>query len=175
MSGMTAESKAPLSRALIGITGSAFLLLVTLFGSRWLSTQSSSNMLNVPVCQLAAGEQECIFQLKGSTKTMSFRLASSHISLTEPVPFVIRVSSGWPVDRVEMDLQGRDMYMGLNHSEAVRQTADSELSRTSGGSLFSGHIVVPACTTGTMVWQALITATSGNQTFKAAIEFKAPQ
>lgn len=175
MSGMTAESKAPLSRALIGITGSAFLLLVTLFGSRWLSTQSSSNMLNVPVCQLAAGEQECIFQLKGSTKTMSFRLASSHISLTEPIPFVIRVSSGWPVDRVEMDLQGRDMYMGLNHSEAVRQAADGELSRTSGGSLFSGHIVVPACTTGTMVWQALITATSGNQTFKAAIEFKAPQ
>ncbi|MDH2435126.1 hypothetical protein QCD60_21600 [Pokkaliibacter sp. MBI-7] len=172
---MTAESKAPLPRALIGITGATFLLLVTLFGSRWLSTQSSSNMLNAPVCQLAAGEQECTFQLKDSAKTMSFRLASPHISLTEPTPFVIRVSSGWPVDRVEMDLQGRDMYMGLNHSEAVRQAAEDDRSSTSGGSLFSGHIVVPACTTGAMVWQALITATSGNQTFKAAIEFKAPQ
>ncbi|PXF31349.1 hypothetical protein WH50_10510 [Pokkaliibacter plantistimulans] len=172
---MTAESKAPLPRALIGITGAAFLLLVTLFGSRWLSTHNGDTTLNAPVCQLAAGEQECSFQLKDSAKTMSFRLASSHIALTEPVPFVIRVSSGWPVDRVEMDLQGRDMYMGLNHSEAVRQAADDERSSTSGGSLFSGNIVVPACTTGTMVWQALITATSGNQTFKAAVEFKAPQ
>ena len=54
--------------------------------------------------------------------------------------------SGLSAERVSLEIKGADMDMGPNQSEL----------HTKGDGLFSGKIIIPACSSGHMAWRAKV-------------------
>jgi hypothetical protein len=70
---------------------------------------------------------------------------------------------GLPADRVEVDFQGRDMYMGINRIALSLQPDGSYWSK--------GRL--PVCTSGEMPWQAKVIITHQNTQIGSWFDFMA--
>ena len=105
---------------------------------------------NAP-CTAALGQQKILFAIDSAT------LDSSH-------PVNLRVElDGFDSDKVEVELQGRDMFMGENTYKLEPQQDGS----------FRATGYLPVCTTDLMVWQATVRIHEGQKTLGGRFEFEA--
>ena len=91
-----------------------------------------------------------------------FAIDSAKIDSNHPIDIRVELK-GFESDRVEVELQGRDMFMGQNSYRLERQTDGSY--RTQGR--------LPVCTTDLMVWRATVRVNEGQQVTGGAFDFEA--
>lgn len=121
--------------------------------SRILSAAPGCNLNTALSCQ-ASSEDRSI--------QLSFKDGNFHSMQPLPVEVVLK---NIPADQVMLDLQGRDMYMGLNQNQ---------LSPVAGKpGHWRGEITLAVCTTGEMIWKASVVTGKARQTHQADFFFTA--
>jgi len=142
-----AAAPAPTLRLWLILAALALALLAAAqFGYHWLQAQGSSPFTVSADCDLARGcsavdgERQLSLRLDG--------LAGSHQPLTASVQLDQLVA-----DTLILDLQGVDMFMGVNQYP---------LTRTTEGR-FQTQLQLPVCTTGRMQWRARLLLQRGGQ------------
>ncbi|MCV6588772.1 MAG: hypothetical protein OIF57_07055 [Marinobacterium sp.] len=106
-----------------------------------------------PGCNTGNGQQRIAMQLD----TQRVRAAT-------PLTFELKLDA-LPASQVMIDLQGRDMYMGIN------QVQMSPVEGKPG--VWRGTTELAVCTTGEMVWQAKVVADTEQARVTTQFEFKA--
>lgn len=115
-----------------------------------------------------AGEPGCSInqgacRATGEQRALTLEIAPAPVRSATPLQISVRLD-GFEADAVQLSLEGKDMYMGINQ---VALRKDS----TTGLWLGVGELAV--CTTGEMAWRARVAAQQGQQTFEAAFDFNA--
>ncbi|KAA0875056.1 hypothetical protein [Nitrincola tapanii] len=76
---------------------------------------------------------------------------------------------GVEADWVQLDLQGVEMYMGLNQT-LLQSVSSADAASTH---LWSGQTELAVCTTGEMTWRAQVIFSAEGQMYRSAFEFDA--
>ncbi len=104
-------------------------------------------------CTAKYGEQTLRFHIDGPALNSEHRLRfSAQLDNIE-------------AEQINLQLQGKNMYMGENHYVLQPDPAAADNSYQAEGQL-------PACTTGTMVWVALLNIPAENGMLQARFEFE---
>lgn len=140
------------------------------YASHYLKSRSTADMdwFEAQDCDLPA--ESCLAQLQ-IDKSMRFELLTDDPQPLQPLP--VRVTlSGFSEDelaalRLELDLQGRDMYMGYNRVPMVHQ----------GGGVFTATPTLSLCVDQQMVWRSsvLIAADGQARRFGSYFDFNVIQ
>lgn len=142
------------------------LLLVSLLGYLgWLGrTLMESQDLSVDVLPATAlcdiRTAPCIAQR--GTQQITFAIDSTTLDSKHPVNLRVELK-GFESDKVEIDLQGRDMFMGENTYSLEKQ---SDGSYRAMGQL-------PVCSTDLMTWRATVRIQQGQQWLGGIFDFEA--
>ncbi|WP_416886347.1 hypothetical protein [Marinospirillum sp.] len=126
----------------------AGILAILLYVGEHLNQQAiEAHWYPAQACQLP--EDTCYATL-GQERQLSFRLLTEQPLPLEPLPIEVQLE-GWSAAEqaqliMEVDLQGRDMYMGYNRTQLHHQ----------GEGLFSGIPRLSLCTDEVMVWRASV-------------------
>jgi hypothetical protein len=112
-------------------------------------------------CDLTKGA--CYAKLDEIEITLS--IEPKQFSSLKPLFFTAEIS-GLDVTEAILDLQGKEMYMGINQTP---------LTLNPNTRVWTGVTELAVCTTGSMIWQASIIARENDQTtpIKATFEFVA--
>ncbi|MBY4677676.1 hypothetical protein [Marinobacterium arenosum] len=113
-----------------------------------------------PDCDLS--RQSCSAEADG--RRISLSIDSSPVHAAVPLQFSARLDNV-PAEQVMLDLQGRDMYMGINQVH-LKPVAGQP-------GLWQGSAELAVCTTGEMVWQATLVAAGNGGQVSSQFEFKA--
>ncbi|WP_298774242.1 hypothetical protein [uncultured Shewanella sp.] len=94
----------------------------------------------------------CHFQTSGCQKSLDDIAVALTLILSRPdapseTPFEFSLSTNQVVENVTMRLEGRDMFMGVI---PIRLTQISDKD-------YSGHLLYGSCSSGYMVWNAIVT------------------
>lgn len=98
------------------------------------------------------------------TRSISVDVSPREIRSTVPMTFSVTLT-GINADVVNLSLEGREMYMGLN------QITLSPVANQPG--VWRGVTELAVCTTGEMTWRARIIAQQDQQQLEAHFDFKA--
>lgn len=153
-----------------------FLILVTLAGillGIWYVThylhnkqESQVTWYSASSCQLP--QDTCFAKLKGQ-KQLSFNLDNQQPKPLEPLPISVELKGYTDAElenlQLEIDLQGRDMYMGYNRT----------LMEYQGYGRFTATPILSLCTENIMVWRASVlihpTNTDPPETYGSYFDF----
>lgn len=117
-------------------------------------------------CQLP--EEVCSVQLKNQ-QHLTFTLHNQQPKPLEHLPLSVALTGYSPAElenlQLEIDLQGRDMYMGYNRTAMVYQ----------GEGVFTANPILSICTEEVMVWRAsvLINNLTTSTTYGSYFDFTA--
>ena len=137
-----AESQIPLLRLLVPVI-LVLLLLGFILEHEFVDQPRVISTLSVdPDCDLRAGA--CVSRLADNSE-VSFAIEPRTIPLLQDLQLAVTVN-GYPVDKVEVDLNGLGMNMGFN-----RVKLDSM-----GDGYFSGTGQLSVCTLDIMEWEAKV-------------------
>ncbi|SEF69363.1 hypothetical protein [Marinobacterium lutimaris] len=114
--------------------------------------------LTPPTCDIAQGQ--CTLRQDGIELT--FELTPRPPSSASPMTASL-TTQGINPTRVSLSLEGRDMYMGLNQTELQPAAAE----------LWQGETQLAVCTTGSMIWRALILIETENKSYRTWFDFEA--
>ncbi len=142
------------------------LLLVGLLGYLgWLGrTLMESQDLSVDIlpgtakCDIRSAP--CIAQR--GTQHITFAIDSAELDSKHPVNLRVELK-GFDSDKVEIDLQGRDMFMGENTYSLTRQQDGS----------YRAEGQLPVCSTDLMTWRATVRIQQGQQWLGGIFDFEA--
>lgn len=119
------------------------------------SVQTAS--LDPSLCAFSRGE--CVKQVGGAT--LRFSLSPAFAPSEKPIE--ITMSSTMPIDKVNMRLEGRDMFMGVipvNISKVDENT-------------YLGKFIYGSCSSGYMVWRGFVNVTIEGEQHSVIIDFLA--
>jgi hypothetical protein len=125
------------------------ILLAIWYVTDYLRGHQTGNVIWYPAAECQLPDETCQVALdKG--QTLSFTLHTPEPRPLEPLPVTVRLE-GFSEDelhrlKLEIDLQGRDMYMGYNRTPMQYQ----------GEGMFSATPLLSLCTDEMMVWRASI-------------------
>tara|TARA_R110002167_G_scaffold70379_1_gene198310 strand:+ start:12126 stop:12662 length:537 start_codon:yes stop_codon:yes gene_type:complete len=125
-----------------------------------LQPQLQPQLQSQPHSQRRLEQQGCNAQRE--KQQVHFFIDSAEISSQAPIPFRVKLQ-GFEPQRVEIELQGRDMYMGETRFTLVRGE-DGQ---------YRGHGQLPVCTTGMMTWRARVWITEAAATRGSWFDFLA--
>ena len=140
--------------------------IAALAAATWLPGMLQQNALQgdiqlpVPGCEIT--EAGCNTQQ--DELSMQLQLSTDQPRSAEPLSFQLELGN-IPASAVMIDLQGRDMYMGVNQAQM------SPVEGKPG--LWQVTTELPICVTGEMVWQAKVHAMTDNASVSTTFEFKA--
>ena len=113
--------------------------------SRILPTAPECDLNSLPHCLATDG-----------TSSIAINFSDNNFHSMKPIPVEVQLGS-FSADQVMIDMQGQDMYMGLNQIML-------KPSPTQAG-LWVGEITLAVCTTGEMTWKtSVITQKDSDQT-----------
>ena len=101
--------------------------------------------------------------MNDGVRSLEFELAPRQARSLEPLEFRVR-TEGMDTTTVNIQLEGRDMYMGINQLQLQPVPGEPGLWRGIGE--------LAVCTTGEMIWQARVQA-AGSSNLNALFEFRA--
>ncbi|PIE25519.1 MAG: hypothetical protein CSA60_00065 [Neptuniibacter caesariensis] len=113
-----------------------------------------------PGCDLRVNS--CI--ARTDQQAISLSIPTDTIHSAKPLPFVVTLSN-IDADQVMIDLQGKEMFMGLNQTMMERVPGTQNQ--------WQANVTLAVCTTGMMTWIAQITTAAGDVMTSAAFEFEA--
>lgn len=146
-------------KRLLVITGLALVLLGLTTLPYWLSQQEVQ--LHAKGCYL--NTTQCI--AKKDEVQIALSVQPQAIASLKPLTFFADINHP-DTKRVVLDLQGKEMYMGLNQIELTLNPATH---------LWEGTTELAVCTTGEMIWLATVSVfnATGTATTHAQFEFTA--
>ena len=121
--------------------------------SRILPTAPECNLNTSPRCLAGDGNH-----------SIEIRFDDNNFQSMKPMPVEVHLND-LPADQVMIDLQGQDMYMGLN------QVMLSPSPTQSG--LWVGELTLAVCTTGEMTWKASVITQKNSDKTQADFYFNA--
>lgn len=113
--------------------------------------------LDPSLCTFSRGE--CVKQV--GEAALSFSLSPASAPSEKPIE--ITISSSIPIDKVDMRLEGRDMFMGVipvNISKVDENT-------------YLGKFIYGSCSSGYMVWRGFVNITMKGEQHSVIIDFLA--
>jgi len=147
-------------RAVVIITlllaGLAALMLLP----EYLQQNSTAIELTPQPCDLHTGFCEAVL----SEKRVRLSITPGPLHSMKPLQVLVQIE-GIDAQAVLLDIQGRDMYMGIN------QTQLHSTDRTSGD--WSGNTELAVCTTGEMTWRAYLIIDDSTTTYSTWFDFSA--
>jgi hypothetical protein len=164
MNDPAAPSQSPSNRTSSGLKTLFILGLTALLGGFWLLAQfylddfSKVDLITPAPCDLSAGP--C--QATRGTEQIRFAIESPQIGSHALLQLRVHLE-GLAADSIEVDFQGRDMYMGINRV-ALNKQADGS---------YWGEGRLPVCTTGEMPWRARVIITQQNSQVGSWFDFMA--
>lgn len=144
---------------IILLTGACLLASVILL-PRMMASPQAPSLSTAPGCDLSAGP--CTSQ--GAERSMTLTLASGPARAGDTVQFSLQLKGIQPRS-VTLQLEGRDMYMGINRLQ-LEESADQP-------GLWLGSTELAICTTRLMQWRARIEAQTDTAPITAHYEFSA--
>jgi len=140
--------------------------IVALAASIWLPGLLQQNQLTGDI-QLPA--PDCLATDKGCRTqqdqlSIGMQLDTQRVRAATPLQFEVELGN-IPAEAVMVDLQGRDMYMGIN------QVQLSPVPDKPG--FWQGETELAVCVTGEMTWQASVVAATTKARISTQFEFKA--
>jgi len=156
----TTNSSSNSSRSYITITALVIAIACGWFFSDYFSLGSGSipGQLSNPHCDIR--QQACTAEAGGVAITLDVSPRNMH-SL-QPIDFNVKVN-GVAAESALVDLQGTEMYMGINQTPLQQQQPG----------LFTGHGALGACVTGEMGWRATVLVNTPQGPVKAWFDFRA--
>ena len=130
------------------LTVLVLLLVVALLGAvvwkAWplLFPQAQQVAQVVPGCDLHHGPCVARFDTGGS---VTLSITPRPVAMLAPLALEVRLD-GLAAERVELDFQGREMFMGYNRRQLMTQEPG----------LYRGEGVLPMCVTDWMTWEATV-------------------
>lgn len=154
------HSSSNVSRNYITITALVIAIVSGWVFSEYFSIGAGSvpAQLSNPDCDIS--QQACTAQAGGVAITLD--VSPRNMRSLQPVNFNVSVN-GVAVESALVDLQGTEMYMGINQTPLLRQQ----------DGLFTGRGSLGACVTGEMGWRATVLVNTPQGPVKARFDFRA--
>lgn len=135
------------------------ILLVIWYVTDYLGEQQHGKVTWYPAAECQLPEQSCQTTLPDNQR-LHFTLHTPEPRPLEPLPITVRLE-GYSEEelsrlQLEIDLQGRDMYMGYNRTPMQYQ----------GEGVFSATPLLSLCTDEMMVWRASVLINPTGLSFK---------
>ncbi|UTW13588.1 hypothetical protein [Marinobacterium rhizophilum] len=148
----------PGTRTLLMLLLAACLLASALLLPRLLASSQPPDLITEPGCDLSAGPCSS----RAAEQSMTLALSSGPAQAGSTVQFSLQLKAV-PAQAVWLQLEGRDMYMGINRIP-LEKSADSP-------GLWHGTTELAICTTELMQWQVRVEATAAATPITALFEF----
>ncbi|GAA0687366.1 hypothetical protein GCM10009104_11810 [Marinobacterium maritimum] len=145
------------------------LLLAVLAGATWYQ-QSLAPQAGVirHECDLQQGP--CQIELSNGR----LQLEAGPLPMRSLSPLKLALSlDGMNANRILADLQGADMYMGINQFELQRISETNSADTSSANTPWQGQTELAVCTTGSMRWQLTLAIETPEGTQQHLFEFEA--
>lgn len=143
------------NKRLYFLLGTTVLILGLVIGLPRLVENNSGTSYSS--CDLNQGP--CELEIDGQPARLS--LAPIPVRSATPLTFTLELGGQQP-ERVWLDLQGAEMYMGINQSEFQKRDG-----------LWIANTELAVCTTGTMLWRARITLEERATPLRVELTFEA--
>ncbi|WLQ16595.1 hypothetical protein O5O45_11755 [Hahella aquimaris] len=151
------------------VRGAALLALVLFLASlsllrQWFPSTASldidqfKNIHYMQATECAPGQGECQVSVNEGDVRFSFGDEPIHPSRAFPIRLQLQ---GINAERIRVDFEGADMYMGLNQVK---------LTQTANG-VYQGEGYLPVCITGRMQWRATVFIARESDTLALVSEF----
>jgi len=128
---------------------------------RWLAPPRVAELAPPAGCDLSAAP--C--RIEDGRRSVELELAPRQVRALEPLEFRVR-TQGMDTTAVSIQLEGKEMYMGINQLQLQPVAGEPGLWRGVGE--------LAVCTTGEMIWQARIRVATGHDgDLNALFEFSA--
>ncbi|WP_028772227.1 hypothetical protein [Shewanella waksmanii] len=145
-------------RSLVGFNVIFVTLLCVLVGCGK-EDQTAKKVVEVDesLCQFSQGPcQQQIGEL-----TVSLELTPTHAPSEKPIHLIVRTNH--IVDQIDMQVKGRDMFMGIIPVNLQQQAKD----------VYQGELIYGSCSSNYMVWRAQVNVTTQGQTMSFWFDFLA--
>ncbi|MDO6564953.1 hypothetical protein Q4488_16350 [Amphritea sp. 1_MG-2023] len=141
------------------------ILLIVFILAVWLS----SHLFSLPSQDSLGGGSDCDLNTQRCTVTMgdatlSLMIQPQPIASLIPLDYQLQID-GVDVSKVMINLQGSEMFMGIN------QTVLTPVEGQPG--VFRGKGEIAACTTGEMLWRLIVSAETAAGPLTTWFEFRA--
>ncbi len=127
----------------------AGILLAVWYVTGYLNNQQASNVTWYPASDCQLPQDTCLVKLE-KPKQLTFTLHKAEPKPLETLPLSVELKGYSDAElenlQVEIDLQGRDMYMGYNRT----------LMEYQGFGRFTANPILSICTEEVMVWRASV-------------------
>ncbi|MEH6625369.1 MAG: hypothetical protein V7739_02915 [Motiliproteus sp.] len=142
------------------------LLLISLLAYLGWLGRTLLESQNLPV-DILPGTAQCDIRhapcvAQRGTQQITFAIDSTELDSKHPVKLRVELA-GFESERVEIDLQGRDMFMGENTYSLQRQQDGS----------YRAEGQLPVCSTDLMTWRATVRIQQGQQWLGGIFDFEA--
>ncbi|WP_409522902.1 hypothetical protein [Nitrincola sp. MINF-07-Sa-05] len=154
------------------LAGLAALMLLP----EYLQQNSAAVELTPQPCDLHTGVCEGILD----DKRVRLSITPGPLHSMKPLQVMVQLD-GINAQAVLLDIQGRDMYMGINQTQLQSpvQTFSNESSNKSSNEISNGHdnwngkTELAVCTTGEMFWRAQLIINDDTTTYTTWFDFSA--
>lgn len=127
----------------------ASILLAIWYVTGYLNQQQNDKVTWYAAASCQLPQEVCSAQLTGQQQ-LTFTLHNQQPKPLEHLPVSVQLTGYSPAElenlQLEIDLQGRDMYMGYNRT----------LMQHQGNGLFTANPILSICTEDIMVWRASV-------------------
>lgn len=139
------------------------IFVALLFGRDVLEELQQADSIKLPPlpCDLHTGA--CI--ASRGNQLLQLTLSPGPLKSLKPIEITVRLQH-LEARQVMLDLQGVDMYMGLNQVQLIQDSERPEMWR--------GTTELAVCTTGEMTWRASVYVDTAEQLYSTAFDFDAP-
>ncbi|KDE39061.1 hypothetical protein ADINL_2190 [Nitrincola lacisaponensis] len=158
--GVTEKRIKPQQWILLGLAAVVLLALLTSRDLIEQSLQPDSVLLPPLPCDLHQGN--CI--ASRGNQLLQLSLTPRPLESSQPISIEVRLQH-LDARQVMLDLQGVEMYMGLNQTQLTQDPERPEIWR--------GTTELAVCTTGEMTWRASVYVDTAEQLYSTAFDFDA--
>ncbi len=173
MNSVPDQRKKPTPINLLILVTLAGILLAIWYVTGYLNNQQASNVTWYPAASCQLPQEVCSANLTGQQQ-LTFTLHNQQPKPLEHLPLSVELKGYSEAElenlQLEIDLQGRDMYMGYNRTTMTY----------AGKGVFTANPILSICTEDIMVWRASVLinktaaelpATNNNATYGSYFDF----
>lgn len=149
-------------KLLLGLlaTACAAVFVIAILPGLLKPEEIQARVLTPPACDIST--QRCALEDQGIR--LAFALTPTPVTSATPLNAQLEIE-GLAARNVVLSLEGREMYMGINQTTLRPANTDS--------STWEGETELAVCTTGRMVWRAMLLIETDTNVYKTWFDFEA--
>ncbi len=140
----------------------ALVLLALLVLPKWVNEQQTEDSVFIPPLPCNLHQGVCI--ASAGKQVLQLSLSPGPLASTQPLNIEVRLQH-FDASQVMLDLQGVEMYMGLNQTQLQQDPERPDVWR--------GTTELAVCTTGEMTWRASVYIDTADSLYSTHFDFAA--